>query len=403
MIIRDIRLDTSSAGATLAGTIALERPNPEAFRLTYTVRGGRPEWLSTGGEAFVAVALIAAMARGEDVAVEAPLSPQFLRRLTTVMDIYRAWQPGLRSIRIVAPLKVPDPHGGGTGLFFSAGVDSFYSLLKNAEPSATDADQPVSHLLLVFGFDVPLDNPGLFTRIASRVQPVADAVAKPLIVVETNVRAFTDRVLTWELYHGAAMAGVGLALGGLLRRCTIASTYAYDELHPWGSHPLLDPLWSTEALEFVHDGCEARRGQKIRRLAGSPMALSALHVCWQNGDRHYNCGRCEKCLRTMLALHVAGVLAQCRTFDQPLTAAAVRGIHVDNLGVGLFLEEALSALGASPEDQRLKRAIEYALRGGSLRRRLGLLARLWLRPRAAAAALRAPLGPHDFGPIARGA
>ena len=63
----------------------------------------------------------------------------------------------------------------------------------------------------------------------------------------------------------------------------------------FGSHPLLDPLWSTETLAFVHDGCEANRMEKVRRIAESPLLLEGLRVCVDDrGPDVYNCGSCWK-------------------------------------------------------------------------------------------------------------
>ena len=39
-----------------------------------------------------------------------------------------------------------------------------------------------------------------------------------------------------------------------------------------------------------------------------------LRVCWQNVGTDLNCGRCEKCVRTMAMLAGAGVLDRCETF-----------------------------------------------------------------------------------------
>ena len=107
------------------------------------------------------------------------------------------------------------------------------------------------------------------------------------------------------MYHGAGLAAVAYALAPVHRKVIIASSYASADLHPWGSPPLLDPLWSTESLEIVHDGGETRL-EKLRGLAGHPEGLALLRVCWENADEN-NCGRCEKCLRTMLELRALGV------------------------------------------------------------------------------------------------
>ena len=54
----------------------------------------------------------------------------------------------------------------------------------------------------------------------------------------------------------------------------------YAHLGPLGSHPLLDPLWSSEDVELVHDGCEATRLDKLALRGvggrGAPLAAGVL-------------------------------------------------------------------------------------------------------------------------------
>jgi hypothetical protein len=66
----------------------------------------------------------------------------------------------------------------------------------------------------------------------------------------------------WKLYHGAALAAVALLFQDRLGKILIPPTYSYADLLPWGSHPLLDPLWSTEQTTIEHEGCEATRVEK---------------------------------------------------------------------------------------------------------------------------------------------
>ncbi|MGH7130212.1 MAG: hypothetical protein ACREIV_16705, partial [Planctomycetaceae bacterium] len=133
----------------------------------------------------------------------------------------------------------------------------------------------------------------------------------------------------WGQYgHGAALASVGLALAGVVHTVFIPSTSAFVELRPWGSHPALDPLWSTEQVEFVYDGGEARRDEKIRFIASSAAALQSLRVCWENRAGAYNCGRCEKCLRTMIELQLCGALDRTGQFPRVIPAADVRQLTI---------------------------------------------------------------------------
>jgi hypothetical protein len=150
--------------------------------------------------------------------------------------------------------------------------------------------------------DTTLDNPH-FPEIEQRLGSLAARFGKQLITVRTNARDFIEQAgVTMALYHGALLASVALLLG--VHRAYVPSSERYDNLYPWGSHPLLDPLWSTDYCQIVHDGCEANRTQKLKRLMESQPLLDALRVC--NGDAAYNCGRCEKCVRTAVALNVLG-------------------------------------------------------------------------------------------------
>jgi hypothetical protein len=48
----------------------------------------------------------------------------------------------------------------------------------------------------------------------------------------------------------------------------------------------------------------------VLAIAEDPVAHVTLRVCWLNPDQSNNCGRCEKCLRTMTSLAAAGVLSR---------------------------------------------------------------------------------------------
>jgi hypothetical protein len=109
---------------------------------------------------------------------------------------------------------------------------------------------------------------------------------------------------------------------------TIGSTFTWAQLFPWGSHPFLDPLWSTEWCELVHSGCEADRPAKARFIADRhPALLKHVRVCWQDG-RTTNCGQCEKCLRTMVDFQIAGVTEHCDSLPRTIDPVAIRRLKL---------------------------------------------------------------------------
>ena len=75
-----------------------------------------------------------------------------------------------------------------------------------------------------------------------------------------------------------------------------------------------------------------------------------LHVCWQNGTAH-NCGRCEKCVRTLLTLELLGVREKAASFPPVrFSLDAVRGLRLGSMGA----EQVMAEL--APHARRLGRA-----------------------------------------------
>jgi hypothetical protein len=259
------------------------------------------------------------MALGYEVRFEPSISPLMLQSVPTIQSIFTAFTSDKwKQVAVTAqPGPASGQHNQNVGLFFSGGVDSLYSLIKNQDS--------ITHLVLVHGFDIRLDQTELLTLAKEAAWKMAAEFGKQLIVVRTNVRDFSNRYADWGMYHGAALAMAGLALAPLLGKCIIAATYTYADLPHRGSHPLLDPLWSSETTRFVHDGLEANRMQKLALIAGNEAAMSILRVCWSS-EREYNCGHCEKCLRTMTALLAIGKLDACPTLPHRVDPALIRRI-----------------------------------------------------------------------------
>lgn len=128
---------------------------------------------------------------------------------------------------------------------------------------------------------------------------------------------------------------------------------------------MLDPLWSSELTEIEHDGCEATRVDKAAYVSGYELPMDWLRVCHKNPDSVYNCGRCEKCLRTMITLRIVGALERCKTFPNDLDFKEVANMPIpDNLVIPRQNLEALERLGTEPE---LARALSEALNKSSIR------------------------------------
>jgi len=316
---------------------------------------------------YLAALLAPAMCLGESLKIEGSVSPKLLRASKDIQAIYRCWKPALAPVDVGVGIGTPrrrDPKDGtgDNGLFFSLGVDSGYSLAKNLHEHPAD-DETVTDLVTVLGFDVYLAERQRFVAMLESVTKLGSSFGKRVLPVSTNLRDFTDKIADWvELYHGAALASVALALGRKFQHMVIAATHTYADLLPLGSHPVLDPLWSTETLSFSHDGCEADRLGKMRRIAEVPALLSTLRVCATGETTDaYNCGQCPKCLMTMIGLHIVGVLDQCATLPKQIDLSRVRNIPIRNSTQKVYLQQLAGALGSTPADLEIKEALEECL------------------------------------------
>ncbi|MDJ0851494.1 MAG: hypothetical protein QNK04_24230, partial [Myxococcota bacterium] len=229
--------------------------------------------LEPSPEALLPCRLLPAMRRGCDLDLPDPLSPRLMAAVPTIVDILAAWFPKLQrvSVRGQSRAAMPRRASGRVGSFFSGGLDSFYTLLKHRDE--------ITDLIFVHGFDVSPRATGVLRYIASDLEELGGDLGVNVLHVETNLRDAVLDCTDWGFGHGPALMAVGHMLAPSFERIYVPASCSYTGLFPWGSHPLLDPLWSSELLEFVHDGCEANRVEKADLIGGSEAALRHLRVC----------------------------------------------------------------------------------------------------------------------------
>jgi len=338
----------------------------KTFELFYRVSRDHLEFMDTNnGDPFVAAMLLPAMRLGEPLHVSIPVSERLLHSAYEIQSLYHEWDKTLSQITITAPARIEHNSTAKTspyrGLFFSLGVDSFYVLLRNL--TTRSSPDKITHLILVHGFDIYYGrgNSAVFAAASSSGSKVAKSLGTELVSVATNIRDFSDPLVDWgKLYHGAALASIGLVFEHAFKTIYVAASYPTLDLHPWGSHPQLDPLWSTERTRFVHEGCEAGRVDKTRFIARFPIAMETLRVCFFNASTEYNCGCCEKCIRTMIGLHVAGGLQKCKTLPHKIDINKVRNLSLTWVEKP-FIQDLLENLGNSEFDLELTSALRHAL------------------------------------------
>lgn len=290
------------------------------------------------------------------------LSSRLFSAVPKIQDVFCVWDEELfERISLDAETRRDGQaeRASGVASFFSGGVDSFYTLLKHRDE--------ITHLIFVHGFfGVPLTNWSLREQASQAAREVARQLGKTLIEVETNLFEFSYRAgVGWLLYNGAALASVGLLFQHLFRKVFIPSSYDYAGLVPFGSHPLVDPLWSTELTDFEHDVCE-KRIDKVAYISEDEAAMRWLRVCneGQIGAATYNCGRCGKCLRTMISLQAAGSLQRCKTLPNDIDLEAVANMDVEPEYGAVFSRRLLEKLVRLESEPELARALAEAMSKG---------------------------------------
>lgn len=103
----------------------------------------------------------------------------------------------------------------------------------------------------------------------------------------------------------------------------------FGVLVPRGSHILINHLWSCDSVEFIYDGAEASRVEKVKYIADDECVQENLRVCYKSSNE-YNCGKCEKCIRTMASLEAINKLKNIKTFLNPLDADNIENIKLSN-------------------------------------------------------------------------
>lgn len=362
MVIDDFRRSTE--GGTYEISARLTPAGGDPFRIWFRFAERYAPEGELDASPFLPHALPWCLRRGEPLTIAGPVSVRLLDAVGGIMRVYGSFFPA--SMRDPVPVeaepRVPSPGRPLTASLFTRGIDSWFSVLSAMEDPRLRP--PISHVVYLPA------GPEHWTpeQRDARVEGIRRAAARvglDLIRLDSNIKE----------HFGRGQFSMALVLG--FANVLLPSDDMRAGLRAKGLHPFLDPRFSTERTELYHYG-DASRWQKTERVARSQEALDTLAVCkYDDLEADRNCGRCEKCLRTMLALHTLGALDRCPVFDRPLEVSAVTAIK-DVSGSRQDWLDALHGLGGSDFDRRLAAAGQMViLRSdiGSVARRAGRMAR----------------------------
>ena len=378
MIIGKPTLTHRGTEVTVEATVELEsgqggRPST----LWFTFPAALEAYLSERADGYVAALLPLAMWLGEDLTVHGELSVRLAAGARDYQRLQTAWKPTMfRPVEVRADRVDGRPAGesaGAVGTAFSGGVDSFHTLWAHHGENEPYAPYRITHALMINGFDLDadLDGTGAFLPLQRLYESMLRALGVELVVVRTNLLQFVGTELLKQSF-AAFVTAPALLLGRLFARYHVPSSYKFTCLHrfPDGSHPAFDHLIATEATETIHDGGHLTRVEKTVALSRWPVTFDHLRVCInatgvQPGrDAVANCCNCEKCLRTMTTLEVAGALGRYGCFPHPLTRGNIRRLDLSAESVRVFENEIIAFAEKTGRDdiaRDLRRAIWHSV------------------------------------------
>jgi hypothetical protein len=281
--------------------------------------------LSLNADAFLVGCLIPAMHfREKRIVLQDPISPYLREGLETVMALMQQWSNGrMQPLDIdapVRPLMNSQRRKPRAAMVFSGGIDSLVTLWLNRRQYAEGHPGAIKDGFIIHGFDIGgVVERGMkyhvFDRARQALSTVAEDARLSLIPVYTNIRHLCDDRSLWlDYFFGAVLASVGHAFSIRNNLLYIAASFDLHNLVPCGSHPLLDPEYASYSLRIRHSHAALSRMTKLKIISEWDTAFQNFRVCLANVPDRLNCGKCEKCVRTMLGLLGLGVLGKTRAF-----------------------------------------------------------------------------------------
>ncbi|HEY1251817.1 MAG TPA: hypothetical protein VGH97_11555 [Thermoanaerobaculia bacterium] len=369
MRISHLRLERSAAGARASARVTFEdAPRPPLELFFETDSRGRDD-LSPEPEAFLTACALPAIRSGERrIRIEDAVCPRLAEGLATAAALLQGWYGGARDpipIEPAAGFRAPVPRlPARAGFFFSGGIDSSHLLHVNRLQFPREHPHSFADGLLLHGnLKAESEDSPWSVRALAAVGRTAEAAGLTLLPIRTNL---------WELLpdlpfvtRESLSSGLAAAAHLFRRRWTrvsIATGLGVASEVPRGTHPMLDPLYSSSAVDVRHDPIRLTRLERLAELAASPPGVANLVVCLAYpAAPRLNCGECEKCVRTMTQLVAIGRLEEARSFPhRDVTPAMIRAVPVTPVDALYYgnLSEALAQRGRLD----LVRALQEKLR-----------------------------------------
>jgi hypothetical protein len=373
MILTNLDDHNSGDSRTISMDLVWEDNDRSPQTLYFSADGETAQLMRPGADAFAIACLPSAAWLGERrMRVDGQLCTRLRAGLKGLNQIFADWFPnvGMVSVEPAAGfVPTRPPAQRRLASLLSGGVDGLASLRQNRLDYPLDHPESIRACITLFGintYDVDENGPvrerlEAFDALLARLQTLAEAEHFDLHPVRTNVRSLAPDYKAWtSVGFGAGHIAVSQLFQGSFDKVLFASDGEGPNPAPGPMHPVITAWFSTNAVTVQGDQDEMLRSEKVALLADWEHGRRLMQPCHyvripENGK--INCGQCEKCVRTMLALIGLGRLDEVSAFtDKHVTPGMIKAIPMQNTRKATLLLQSLPLLEAAGRND-LARAV----------------------------------------------
>lgn len=200
------------------------------------------------------------------------------------------------------------------GTLYSGGVDACATLIAHADENPD--------LIIIQGSDIHLDQMRAWEAVRKKNDEIADLFGVDSLWISSNYCEMLEYAKFnkisyragdnwWHgMQHGIGILGLCAPIAYVRGYITlfIASSHTENDHVNCASDPIIDNHVAFCGCRVIHDQYEFNRIQKTKHIVDysqKKLVYPFLRVCYFSGNET-NCCRCEKCLRTAIALSLMG-------------------------------------------------------------------------------------------------
>lgn len=345
MEIRDLARVAVVGGVRAQADLVWEDAGLERRTLYVETEEAFAEDFRASPDGFLLACMATAAWHGERrVRLRGPVCPVMRDNALAVARLIRTAHPHaiVPELEIEEGVRPEEPRRPArTGMFLSGGVDALSVLRRNRLDYPLDHPAAVRDAFLgfgLYGFDVTADGPvperrAAWEQLRARMAGLAERESFTLVPFSTNVRTFAPDYLSWSraLFSPLTTSCVH-AFTSRVSTVLLGSDGVGIEPDDVSEGQAMSHCFSTAALEIRLDLLHLERLARIGLLAEWDEGRALMQPCHQvevPEPGRINCGRCEKCVRTMLGLVVHGRLDDVAAFaGSDLTCTRIDEVRI---------------------------------------------------------------------------